>query len=552
MDRGGHGNEVGGRRAGGGSGATALDCFLCCWGLDTGSGRGGGINSEGARTFSSNPVRSDGGGCSTDSEGWRRCGAGPDHLEEVETRGGRGSAMEDDAHSGVCGVSAADWRPICLHMQLLSAPLFALLFTPAAKSRKGMGRLLSCHRGMTSLLNHHHENGLPVCVAPGEPCIPGTTLAPTCRTHMGHHRHLETLLDSALATLTLIRGNTAHVQHFTPHLLEVLRLLNHHILASPSTTLSTTPPAATTIAPSPPATTSPHPATDAVDKALRSHFKDTFPKFLAGVQWSQNRNLILHPHLDFCTAKFIAEQDEEIWTVLRPLLGLADNHPCPLFDTDEKWHSVVFHGVPMLADRRPEAYTWSAVSTCTVSEEMHGELMGHSVLCGLEDFRTRRSVAIPTFFNVGAAFVMAMTVVWRREVPRCRAVRVVIPKEGTHAVGKGRAGIGGWEKLSSSISSSSSTSEVLWLWCKENGRRGRQAGKVRAGNTVEVNCLGAPSVTYAGMWLSCPDPPLNIKGFVDTFDVELEVIGWNLRLLEVFLNGVKLMSGSGHFSTGDM
>ncbi|KAJ7667312.1 hypothetical protein B0H17DRAFT_1088782 [Mycena rosella] len=265
-----------------------------------------------------------------------------------------------------------------------------------------------------------------------------------------------------------------HGQHFTPHLLEVLRLLNHHISPLPSipppttlptatasaTAAATTPPCPATYAsaarpsssespinpdnhtltrsgssrrspspspsptlhdmPSPttrssakkpptqvivrfdrqaasgrpqPTRTSPLDLKDAVEDALRSCF-DTFPRFLAGIQWSRNRNLILHPDLGFCTEKFIAEQCKQIWTVLRPLLGLAGNHPCPSFETDEKWHSVVFHGVPMLADHRPEAYTWLALSTCTVSEDMHGELMDHSVLCGLEAFRTRCSVAI--------------------------------------------------------------------------------------------------------------------------------------------------------------
>ncbi|KAJ7781871.1 hypothetical protein DFH07DRAFT_764881 [Mycena maculata] len=77
---------------------------------------------------------------------------------------------------------------------------------------------------------------------------------------MDHHRHLESLLDSALATLTLIRENTTQTQNFTPHLLEVLRVLNHRILPLPSTTLPTTIPtmtAATTVpssAPTVPAT----------------------------------------------------------------------------------------------------------------------------------------------------------------------------------------------------------------------------------------------------------------------------------------------------------
>ncbi|KAJ7785032.1 hypothetical protein DFH07DRAFT_763648 [Mycena maculata] len=140
---------------------------------------------------------------------------------------------------------------------------------------------------------------------------------------------------------------------------------------------------------------------DTIERALRSNFdmEHSFPKFLAGVQWSRKWNLILHPDLEFCTAKFISEQSQQIWAAICPLLGLPEKHQCPLFETDMRWHSVVFHGVPMLADQRPEAYTYSAISTCEVAGDMHGELMGHSVLCRPEDFQTHKSVAIRVSFS---------------------------------------------------------------------------------------------------------------------------------------------------------
>ncbi|KAJ7769647.1 hypothetical protein DFH07DRAFT_768915 [Mycena maculata] len=320
---------------------------------------------------------------------------------------------------------------------------------------------------MTSSFDHHHRNGLPVSAAPTEPCTQATTLAPICQIHMDHHRHLESLLDSAPATLTVVRENTTQLQNFTPHLLELLRVLNRHILPSSSTTPSMDMPMTTAATvPSSAPTTPIHPATyasaarrsespgtsenntakqyeprpsptpslpsmlqdttshselptrviicfdrgiasgkqcptqacpltlkDTIKCALRSNFdtEHSFPKFLAGVQWSQKWNLILHPDLEFCMAKFISEQSQQIWAAISPLPGLPE---CPLFETDAKWHSVVFHGVPMLADRRPEAYTHSMISTCEVAGDMHGELMGHSVLCRPEDFPTRKSVAL--------------------------------------------------------------------------------------------------------------------------------------------------------------
>ncbi|KAJ7741963.1 hypothetical protein DFH07DRAFT_964740 [Mycena maculata] len=115
---------------------------------------------------------------------------------------------------------------------------------------------------MASSLNHHHENGpLPSAALTG-PGTPGITTVSTCQIHMDHHRHLESLLDSALAMLTLIRENTTQTetQNFSPHLLEVLRVLNLHILPLHSTTLPTTMPTmntATTVpssAPTAPAT----------------------------------------------------------------------------------------------------------------------------------------------------------------------------------------------------------------------------------------------------------------------------------------------------------
>ncbi|KAJ7659869.1 hypothetical protein B0H17DRAFT_1095994 [Mycena rosella] len=115
----------------------------------------------------------------------------------------------------------------------------------------------------------------------------------------------------------------------------------------------------------------------AVDKALSGLIRGS--GFLAGAQWTQNGNLVLHPTLDFCTAKFIAEQCDLIWAVICPLMGRKEKHP------------LVFHGVPMLAARRTEAFTPSIVRAWAA---LRGEVMGHAVLCRPEDFQTRHSVAL--------------------------------------------------------------------------------------------------------------------------------------------------------------
>ncbi|KAF7371981.1 hypothetical protein MVEN_00056100 [Mycena venus] len=89
----------------------------------------------------------------------------------------------------------------------------------------------------------------------------------------------------------------------------------------------------------------------AITTALRLLFSNMAHEklFLAGVKWTKNRNIALH--MEGGTAKFLVGHSETIWSAIRPLLGAAEDCEPPAFDTDNKWHSVVFHGVPMPACR---------------------------------------------------------------------------------------------------------------------------------------------------------------------------------------------------------
>jgi hypothetical protein len=69
-----------------------------------------------------------------------------------------------------------------------------------------------------------------------------------------HHQHLETLLNSALATLMLIHAASASIPVFGTHIVGVIRLLNRHTTdtsptCTPVTSVATTTPATTTPVP---------------------------------------------------------------------------------------------------------------------------------------------------------------------------------------------------------------------------------------------------------------------------------------------------------------
>ncbi|KAJ6536164.1 hypothetical protein B0H19DRAFT_1079687 [Mycena capillaripes] len=124
-----------------------------------------------------------------------------------------------------------------------------------------------------------------------------------------------------------------------------------------------------------------------------AHMKDV----LAGVHWTKSRNLALHP-TETCTARFLIAQSDTIWTAICPLLHLPDDSGCPVLETDEMWHSVVFHGVPMPA---PSAhaltrFTWDFVEEWVTTP---GRLRECAVLCRLEELSKKASLALHLSFS---------------------------------------------------------------------------------------------------------------------------------------------------------
>ncbi|KAJ7712164.1 hypothetical protein B0H14DRAFT_2645478 [Mycena olivaceomarginata] len=116
---------------------------------------------------------------------------------------------------------------------------------------------------------------------------------------------------------------------------------------------------------------------------------------VAGVQWSQRGNLVLLPAMDACTASFLLDQSHLIWTALRPLLRLPENYERPLFETDEPWHSVIFHGVPMSPGHSVDSYDREFIKEALqISGASHGVLRGHSLLWCPADLQTKSSIAL--------------------------------------------------------------------------------------------------------------------------------------------------------------
>ncbi|KAJ7452931.1 hypothetical protein FB451DRAFT_1409210 [Mycena latifolia] len=114
---------------------------------------------------------------------------------------------------------------------------------------------------------------------------------------------------------------------------------------------------------------------------------------LSGVHWSHRGNLVLHPALNKCTEKFLLLCSAQIWDAICPLLKLPDNCPCPLFEVNKPWHSVVFHGIP-----RPSS---TGSIDCEGMElwlrtdkHLIDTVKVFSILCRPEEFTTKSSIAV--------------------------------------------------------------------------------------------------------------------------------------------------------------
>jgi hypothetical protein len=301
--------------------------------------------------------------------------------------------------------------------------------------------------------NHDHQN------APNNPQAPPThhaglfTLSMSHDQLISHHRHLESILDSALATITLLNAATTSLA-YSPRMQQITQAINYHISsaqpthdnrtyhvltpACPATTPATA--AATTNATYAAITRSPSPTTsesnttkqpprtpsppetreriiapqtsraiirfdlDPVHKPVQPDTQDLYfavegalpeQSLIGGIQWSRHGNLILHPPSSG-TARYLVLQRKRIWAAIRPLLGLPKDYTCPPFETNDSWYSVVLHGVPAptindkpTALRPDEVQSWLALNS-----GLRGEVKATSVLCSPADLKTKQRVAV--------------------------------------------------------------------------------------------------------------------------------------------------------------
>ncbi|KAK6978312.1 hypothetical protein R3P38DRAFT_3334311 [Favolaschia claudopus] len=115
---------------------------------------------------------------------------------------------------------------------------------------------------------------------------------------------------------------------------------------------------------------------------------------ITSAHWSRKGNLILHPNPNICTARSLAQHSEKIWSAIRPLLELPADYDCPVFDTDERWHSVVFHGVPMPLSHPPRAYYSSEMVEKSLIHTWAIRVKHYSLLTRPEKFETRRTLTM--------------------------------------------------------------------------------------------------------------------------------------------------------------
>ncbi|KAF7341032.1 hypothetical protein MSAN_02089000 [Mycena sanguinolenta] len=261
-------------------------------------------------------------------------------------------------------------------------------------------------------------------MAPGRPLAPPTPSRtpkpvegdwlPSIDRLAAHHYRLESLLDSALATVTLIL-DTATTTTFSAHTTDVLHALYQCTMVATSRSPTPSPtPALVSAPPAPPTATKTATYADAVaatpDRAGANADKvnttkmtkpgdrigtapdivlriDSLPSPLgvrppptalyatlankpfepdiqvAGVRWTRNGNLtITFIHDD----KYMADgamdlASSALWKRIEPLLHLPKDCPVPRIDCGKPWHSVVIHDAPMLLPDEPRyepAYMW--------------------------------------------------------------------------------------------------------------------------------------------------------------------------------------------------
>ncbi|KAJ7893581.1 hypothetical protein B0H13DRAFT_2339612 [Mycena leptocephala] len=181
--------------------------------------------------------------------------------------------------------------------------------------------------GMFSCSDHHHDCPLQVPTPLSTTPPPETQPIPHSDRVRAHHQRLETLLESALATLALIQDADCPVA-YTLHALESA---STPAAASSSTSASTPVPLTTTgtktyaqaaaSRPSSPPLPDSDPARPDI-KAIPGR------KLIAGVRWTRNGNLIIQVEQDAASASMLIETHKDIiWRAIKPILRISDTHP---------------------------------------------------------------------------------------------------------------------------------------------------------------------------------------------------------------------------------
>ncbi|KAJ7763554.1 hypothetical protein DFH07DRAFT_939228 [Mycena maculata] len=305
------------------------------------------------------------------------------------------------------------------------------ILTLNASTAEGIARTLT---GMFSHSDHHHQSPCSGHSTPTGGPSPTTIPADLLTTNTWNR--------SALATLALIHSTltvtTNGVIPYNSHMVQVTQALARHITpcSDHTPTLLSTPtvhqrldhahvpamyataaaahckrsPSASLTIPVPnttqqsqhvPVVTHEHPwgarvivrfdltpsqpPDQAAPISLHGAIDEVLPKAgLSGVRWTKDGNLVLVPGRHFCTGK--------IWMAIRPLLGLPGDYKCPVFESDERWHLVIFHGVPASVTDAP--INLQSIRAWLDLDDVQGSLKVFSILSCPEDLQTRKELAI--------------------------------------------------------------------------------------------------------------------------------------------------------------
>ncbi|KAJ7445362.1 hypothetical protein B0H11DRAFT_2203388 [Mycena galericulata] len=302
------------------------------------------------------------------------------------------------------------------------------LETPPTQASRGPARGEASTSSLVLVDDHHSTVSLALSRMPK-------------RTFTVHQLRLETLLESALATLMLLHDAAITPVAHTTHTFEVLAALNRRISA-PSTTasphtahisapdVSATSPAldkdtkttsmtyARAVSAETPRSPSPSPSdSDQSDIVIRldcpdlPEYERAYPplilydiqtaipgKLFAGVRWTRNKNLVLQIKPGTVSASYMIETyTRRIWDVLKPILRLPDNLPLPMFETGGSWHSVVFHNLPAA---KHDCYALPHVQESLREGGFNHVVKAISILCDDQELERRVKNKIPISMRV--------------------------------------------------------------------------------------------------------------------------------------------------------